>query len=60
MLGERLVRLLVGVLGLAEVVEDLGFAGPVAGVAAQVEGMLMVVGGLLITTLVAAHDAEVS
>ena len=50
-LGACLVKLSVGVVGLAEAVQDLSFDGPITGVAADREGLLVVLGGLLVTAL---------
>ena len=51
MLDTCLVGLPGGAVGLTEVVEDLGFDGPVADLATQCQRLLVVLGGLLMATL---------
>ena len=48
-----------GVVGLADTVEGLGFAGTVADLAEQGQGLLVVLGGLLIMAPPPVDDAEV-
>ncbi len=60
MLDQCLAERAGGVVGLADAVEGLHFTGLVAGLAEQGDGLLVVLGGLLVVALPVVDVAEVS
>jgi hypothetical protein len=57
-LGACLGKLSGGVVGLTEAVQDLSFKLPITDVAADREGLLVVVDGLLVAALPTIDDPE--
>ena len=60
MLDACFAKLSRGVVGFAGVVEGLGFATGIADLAVEGEGLLVVVGGLLVVALPLVDEAEVA
>ena len=58
-LGACFVKLSARVVCFAKTIQDLGFAGPVADLAAQGQSLSVAVGGLLVVTPLLVDLAEV-